>query len=202
VIVVASVTNHDAVPDVGLARDREGLVGPGNHVGGQPLGALLVGDAGPEFAHDRERMDPEPLLDEAAVPESVQTLARAAPRADVIAAPVVPGRSVQGLVDVADPMAQELERRQLLLVGRVRGCQDGEVVLDRAGNPAECGCGALSEPRTLPGRAISRRFLPLSAEFSDATEPGRLGTDVERSVIPRVGAPRSGSVLKTSAQAE
>ena len=57
-------------------------------------------------------------------------------------------------------------------------------------------CGPLSEPRTLPGRAISRRFLPLSAEFSDATEPGRLGTDVERSVIPRVGAPRRGSVLE------
>jgi hypothetical protein len=39
---------------------------------------------------------------------------------------------VQGLVDVADPMTQELERRLLLLVGRGRRSQDGEIVLDRA----------------------------------------------------------------------
>ena len=87
-------------------------------------------------------MHPEPLLDEAAVPERMQALARAALRADVIAAPVVSGRSVEGLVDVADPMAQELQRRQLLLVGRVRRCQDGEVVLDRADH-ALVGHGAL-----------------------------------------------------------
>jgi hypothetical protein len=37
----------------------------------------------------------------------MQILARAALRADVIAAPVSLGRSVQGLVDVADPMAKE-----------------------------------------------------------------------------------------------
>jgi hypothetical protein len=39
-------------------------------------------------------------------------------------------------------MAQELERRQLLLVGRVRGCQDRKVGLDRA-NHALVGHGAL-----------------------------------------------------------
>jgi hypothetical protein len=38
---------------------------------------------------------------------------------------------VQRLVDVADPMTQKLERRQLLLVGCLRRCQDGKVVLDR-----------------------------------------------------------------------
>ena len=50
----------------------------------------------------------------------------------MIAAPVVLGRGVQGLVDIADPMAEELQRRQLLLVGGVRRCQDREVGLDRA----------------------------------------------------------------------
>ena len=87
-------------------------------------------------------MHPEPLLDDAAVPERMQALARAALRADVIAAPVVLGRSVQGLVDVADPMAEELECRQLLLVCRVRRRQDGEVVLDRS-HHALFGHGAL-----------------------------------------------------------
>ena len=77
-------------------------------------------------------MHPEPLLDEAAVPERMQALARAAPRSDVIATLVVAGRRVQGLVDVAHPMAKELERRQLLLVGCLRRCQDGKVILDRA----------------------------------------------------------------------
>jgi hypothetical protein len=101
-------------------------------IAGQPLGALRGGDAGLEFGHDRTRMHPEPLLDDAAVPESVQARAGAAARADVIAAPVVLGRSMQGLVNVSDPVAQELERCQLLLVGRLRRCQDSEVVLDRA----------------------------------------------------------------------
>ena len=87
-------------------------------------------------------MHSEPLFDEAAVPDGVQTLARAAQRADVIAAPVVLGRSVQRLVDVADPMAEELERGQLLLVGRVRRRKDREVVLDRADH-ALFGHGAL-----------------------------------------------------------
>jgi hypothetical protein len=50
----------------------------------------------------------------------MQTLARAAQRADVTTAPVVLEPGVQGLVDVAGPMAQEFERRQLLLVVRVR----------------------------------------------------------------------------------
>ena len=53
-------------------------------------------------------MHPEPLLDDAAIPEGMQTLARTALRADVIAAPVVLGRSMEGLVDVVDPMAEEL----------------------------------------------------------------------------------------------
>ena len=87
-------------------------------------------------------MHSEPLFDEAAVPDGVQTLARVAQRADVIAAPVVLGHSVQRLVDVADPMAEELERGQLLLVGRVRRRQDREVVLDRADH-ALFGHGAL-----------------------------------------------------------
>ena len=59
----------------------------------------------------------------------MQTLARSSLCADVIAAPVVLGCSAQGLVDVADPVAQELERRQLLLIDRVRRCQDREIAL-------------------------------------------------------------------------
>jgi hypothetical protein len=53
-------------------------------------------------------MHSEPFLDDAAVPERMQTLARDPPRADVIAASVVLGRSVQGLVNIADPMARNL----------------------------------------------------------------------------------------------
>ena len=37
----------------------------------------------------------------------------------MIAAPVVPEPGVQGLVDVAHPMAEKLERREPLLVGRI-----------------------------------------------------------------------------------
>ena len=77
------------------------MAGNMHRVAGQLLGALLVGDAGLKFGDDRERMYPEPFLDDAAVPEGMQTLARAAPCADVIAAPVVLGCSAQGLVDVA-----------------------------------------------------------------------------------------------------
>jgi hypothetical protein len=44
--------------------------------------------------------------------------------------PTTPQRA--GLVDVADPIAEELQRGQLRLVDRVRRSQDGEVVLDRA----------------------------------------------------------------------
>jgi hypothetical protein len=132
--VLAGATHHDAVPEIRLPRDREGLVGQAITSVASHSARWLVGDAGLKFGHDRERMHPEPLLDEAAVPESMQTLARAAPGSDVIAAPVVPGRSVEGLVDVAHPMTEELERRQLLLVCRVGRCQDREVVPDRAHN--------------------------------------------------------------------
>ena len=95
------------------------MAGNIHRVAGQLLGALLVGDAGLKFGDDRERMHPEPFLDDAAVPEGVQTLARAASSANVIAAPVMLGCSMEGLVNVADPLAEELQC-QLLLVGRVR----------------------------------------------------------------------------------
>jgi hypothetical protein len=96
-----------------------------------------------------------------------KTLARAAPRADVIAAPVVLGGGVQGLVDVADPMAEELERRQLLLVGRVRRCQDGEVLLDRA-DDALFGHGALN---VIEAGRVARQV----DEVLGCTPPGPIG---------------------------
>jgi hypothetical protein len=103
----------------------------------------------------------------------MQTLARAAQREDVIAAPVVLGRSVQGLVDVADPMAEEVQRRELLLVGRVRRCQDREVVLDRADH-------ALVSQRALIGiepSGVAREIdevlgRGLSAQLHDARNVG------------------------------
>jgi Phage major capsid protein E len=110
---------HHAVPDVGIARDRERLASPCHGIAGQPRGALLVGNAGPELAHDRERVHSDPFLDEASVPDRMEVVAGRALGADMISAPVVPEPGMHGLVDVADPMAQELERRQLLLIGRL-----------------------------------------------------------------------------------
>jgi hypothetical protein len=60
---------------------------------------------------------------------------------------------VQGLVDVAGPMAQELERRQLLLVGCIQRCQNREVMLDRADH-ALLGHGALIVIK--PGRVAGQ----------------------------------------------
>jgi hypothetical protein len=120
---------------------------------------LLVGDAGAEFARDRERMHPEPLLDEAAVPERMQTLARATPCVDVIAAPVVPGRSMQGLVDVADPEAREAMIE--LVHGRTaRRELDGTRTYDRCAGVSYLDGADISEvmvqrglARTVPGTA-------------------------------------------------
>ena len=88
----------------------------------------------------------------------------------MIAAPIVPGRSVQGLVGVADPVAEELERSQLLLVGRVRGCQDGEVLRDRPDHalvhqraliPLEAG-RVLREIDEVLGRTLPRSIGPVA----------------------------------------
>jgi hypothetical protein len=61
----------------------------------------------------------------------MEGVARGALRLDPISTSVVFEGDMQGLVDVADPVAQELEGLKLLLVGRIGRCQDGEVVLDR-----------------------------------------------------------------------
>jgi len=73
--VVTGAVDHDAIPDLGHARDRERLVGPVHRIAGQPRGTLLVGDAGLEFGDDLERMHAEALFEDAAIPNGVQTVA-------------------------------------------------------------------------------------------------------------------------------
>jgi hypothetical protein len=45
----------------------------------------------------------------------------------MVATPVVPETGMHWLMDIADPMAQELERRQSLLVGRIGRGEHGDV---------------------------------------------------------------------------
>jgi hypothetical protein len=84
------------------------------------------------------RFHPDPLLEQAPIPDCMEVVTRAAVRADTIAAPVVLEPGVQGLVDVADPMAEELERRELLCVGRIGRCQHGDIFLDRRHHALLC----------------------------------------------------------------
>jgi hypothetical protein len=61
----------------------------------------------------------------------MEVLAGAALRGDVIATPGVLETGVHRLMDVADPMAQELERRQSLLIGRIVRRQHRDMGFER-----------------------------------------------------------------------
>jgi hypothetical protein len=172
----------------GLLYQMAAMAGNIHRVAGQLLGALLVGDAGLKFGDDRERMYPEPFLDDAAVPEGMQTLARAAPCADVIAAPVILGCSLEGLVNVADLTAEQLQRRKFLLVGRVRRSQDGESPRIALTTDGEADLQVQSRVRMdhpRPARAADHR--PRTAGEGQGTTGGAPGQPIPRQRTRVVG---------------
>jgi len=106
----------DAVPDRLATRDLEGLVRPARDRDRHPRGPVAVGDALHEVAGHGLGVRSELFLDDADVLDGVEAVHARAALAYEVAPAVVREGHVEGLVNVADPMPEELERGEL---GRV-----------------------------------------------------------------------------------
>src|SRR5215472_6255544 len=103
---------------------------PSPRPGWRPRGLVGLGDAFHEVAGDGVRVCSQLLLDDADIPHRVKTVHTRATLSDEVAAPIVREGYVEWLMNVPDPVPEELERGELghVVVG---SAQDVQVDRDR-----------------------------------------------------------------------
>src|SRR5215831_13400117 len=103
---------------------------PSPRPGWRPRGLVGLGDAFHEVAGDGVRVCSQLLLDDADIPHRVKTVHTRATLSDEVAAPIVREGYVEWLMNVPDPVPEELERGELghVVVG---SAQDIQVSRDR-----------------------------------------------------------------------
>lgn len=111
-LVDALRPDEDPVRHAGAARNREGLVRPLLDGGCHPTGPVAVRDLLEQIVRDFPGIGADLALEDAAIPDAVEVVLAGPDLADVIAAPVIREGDVEWLMEVADPVAQELERLQ------------------------------------------------------------------------------------------